>query len=385
MLAPTAVAGIAEALGGYAGTERDPLPSPQFEIIYEYAPKNGPKALEFNLIHESVWRGWDADAQLGEDVGLAEFLAVLTANIPRWLPQHRQDSRFTIIGFTLRYDEPLSSSVDADHGGIDEPALRAVLAMDVDHRRYQMLLGTDRPATPVQVSETGGPLPDDATAPHRQQAWSAPTSSRTPPPPPIRSPTPTAMATRTLAGDVLVAGEIVTVTGDRFDDDQRNQLWVVVDYFDDYTIAVLGGDGYQWPRVPRGDLTPITAQWIRRVIRRDGTNAYVSADSTEPVLLDDAFHRLQPGCYELTRVYRLAGQVLRVQVHRGPEPEHSTAQAQVLEPTGGFTTVAVMPPADWHPGTPSATDSAQPLYPIAERLLHRATRILAPPTSTPDC
>jgi hypothetical protein len=89
---------------------------------------------------------------------------------------------------------------------------------------------------------------------------------------------------------VLVAGELVTVTGDRFDDDQRKQLWVVVD--------------------------------------------------------------------ALARVYRLAGQVLRVRVHRRPEPEQSSAEALVLNPTGGFTRVAVTPPADWHAATPSSAEAA---------------------------
>lgn len=178
--------------------------------------------------------------------------------------------------------------------------------------------------------------------------------------------------------DVLVAGELVTVTGDRFDD-ERKQLWVVVDYFHDYTIAVLGGNGYQWARIPRGELAPAAPQWIRRVIRGDRTYSYIGADSTEPVLLDNEFDQRQPGCYELTRVYRLAGQVLRVRVYRYAEPEQSRAEALVLNPTGGFTVLAVTPPAGWHTATPPSAESGEPLRPIAEQLLQRAARILAAP------
>lgn len=78
-------------------------------------------------------------------------------------------------------------------------------------------------------------------------------------------------------------------------------------------------------------------------------------------------------------MYRLAGQVLRVRVHRRPEPAQSRAEAQLLNPSGGFTLIAAIPPADWHATTPPSADSGEPLYPIAERLLQRAARILAPP------
>lgn len=70
--------------------------------------------MELNLIHELVWRGWDArfarpaasDEQLPEQVELVEFLDLLTATAPRWLPEQQRDARFTIFRFTLMYNEP---------------------------------------------------------------------------------------------------------------------------------------------------------------------------------------------------------------------------------------------------------------------------------------
>lgn len=248
--------------------------------------------------------------------------------------------------------------------------MRVVLAVDVDGRRYEMRLGAGHPSGSVQVSEPGTPLPDDAGSPgqrNRRAALSAlahlaEIAAAMPGPQPADRD-----GTDEADRDVLVAGELVTVTGDRFDDDQRKQLWVVVDAFFDYTIAVLGGDGYQWARIPRGELTPAAPLWIRQVIRGDHTFGYIGADSTEPMLPDDQFEQRQPGCYDLARV------------HRRPEPEQSWAEAQVLNPTGGFTRVAVTPPADWHAATPSSAESGEPLHPIAEQLLQRAARILAPP------
>jgi hypothetical protein len=297
MLPPTAVTGIAAALGGYANHSRDVLPNPQFEIIYEYAPKTGPLELDFNLIHESVWRGWDArfarptpsDEPLPEQVELLEFLDLVTATAPRWLPEQQRDARLTIFGFTLMYDEPPTIPTNHDAGdSLPGPAVtRVLLAVDLDGRRYEIPPGAGHPSGSVQVSEPGTPLPDDADSPgqrHRRAALSAlahlaEVAAALPAPQPADRD-----GTEDADPDVLVAGELVIVTGDRFDDDQRKQLWVVVDAFFDYTIAVLGGDGYQWARIPRSELTPVTPQWIRRVIRGDRTFGYIGADSAEPTL-----------------------------------------------------------------------------------------------------
>jgi hypothetical protein len=383
MVPPTAVAGIAAALGSYANGKLDSPPSLQFEIIYEFAPKHGPKELEFSLIYHSVYGGLDVDAQFPTQAGFAEFLDVLTSTAPQWLAHQQRDAQFTIFGFALIYDEPLALPTNHDGGdGRGEPErTRVVVAVDMDGRRYEKLAMPGQADQSVQVSEPGMPLPDDADSTSRRAAWSAlarlvEVAAAMPAPQPKAA---ASDGAEEPGSEELVAGELVTVSGDRFDDDQRQQLWVVVDHFDDYTIAVLGGDGFQWPNIPRGDLTPATPQWIQRIIRGDGTYGYLGVDSTEPVLLDEQFAQPQPGSYDLTRVYRLAGQVLRVYVHRHPQPAESRAEAQVLNPTGGFTAIAVTPPADWHPATPSSPQSGEPLHPIAEQLLHRAARILAPP------
>lgn len=285
MLAQDAVAGIAATLSQYANGSREALLTPQFEIVYEYAPKNGPKAFDFNLIHESVWRGWDHDRRLPERVELVEFLDLLTATAATWLPQ-QQKPRFTVIGFTLTYDEPptLPSDHDAGNSDVGPEPTRVAFAADVDGRRYHAIGGRSQ-ADPAQISEPGEPLPDHAVAPalgyRRIAAMSALTrlidiAASTPGP----QPDPADSGGPDL--DELAPGELVTVTGDRWDDDQRGQLWVVLDTFLAYTIAVLGGDGYQWPNVRRGELTPVTPDSIQRVQNSDGTYGYVGADSTHP-------------------------------------------------------------------------------------------------------
>lgn len=133
-----------------------------------------------------------------------------------------------------------------------------MLAVDLDGRRYETLIGTGHPSGSAQVSEPGTPLLHDAGSPRlriRRAALSAlahlaEMAVAMPGPQPADSD-----GVDEGDRDVLVAGELVTVTGDRFDDDQRKQLWAVVNAFFDYTIAVLGGDGYQWARIPRGELT----------------------------------------------------------------------------------------------------------------------------------
>jgi len=385
MLARSAVDGIVAALRERASDSHEALLTPQLEIIYEYAPKNGPKALDFNLIHESVWRHWDGDRHLPVRVGLAEFLDLVTATAAQWLPQHQQGPQFTVIGFTLMYDEPLTVPTDHVPGdGFIVPApTRVLVAVDVDGRSYQLMRGVGPMAAFVQVDAPVtpplGPVRDPGI--HDRQATLSALAQLVavvPRTQPDDGAEEVGGGAEEVGSDELVLGELVTVVGDRWDDDERNQLWVVVDNFFDYTIAVLGGNGYHWAKIPRGELTPVAPEWIRRVIRGDRTYGYVGADSIEPVLLEDEFFRRELG-YELTRVYRLAGQVLRVRVHRQAEPEQSRAEAQVLNPTGGFTLIAATPPADWHAATPPTADSGAPLHPIAGQLLRRAVRILTPP------
>jgi hypothetical protein len=78
-------------------------------------------------------------------------------------------------------------------------------------------------------------------------------------------------------------------------------------------------------------------------------------------------------------VYRVAGQVLRVRVERDVLPDRSRADAQILNPPGGYTVVADTPWTSWYAPTPSSAADGEPLHPVAEQLLQRALRILTPP------
>ncbi|MEV6931589.1 hypothetical protein AB0M46_44845 [Dactylosporangium sp. NPDC051485] len=290
MLTPETVAGLTAGLTQYATSRRGPLAAPEFQIIAEYHPANGPNAFDFNLIHESVWRNWDSDRALPARVGVAEFSNLLIATAAQWLPQHQPDPRFTVVGFTLMYDDPTGPAVNPSSGpGPDQDAadtpILVLIAADIDGRRYNMILGDGQPGGAVQVTEPGMPVPAHATLTGSSGAARAAldhlvglTASA-----PGRDVTDQHDPADRPDTGPLVPGEIVTVRGDRWDEEQRAQLWVVVDDFDDYAIAVLGGDGYQWRRVPRHDLTPVTPTRIRREIRADATYRYVDADTAAPV------------------------------------------------------------------------------------------------------
>ncbi|GIJ08426.1 hypothetical protein ACFFMR_29240 [Micromonospora andamanensis] len=76
----------------------------------------------------------------------------------------------------------------------------------------------------------------------------------------------------------LEPGEIVTIAP-ALAAEMSEHLYVVIDGFNDprYTVALLGGDGYQWPNVAREDIIPVTPQRIVRVTTGDGTTAYAPA------------------------------------------------------------------------------------------------------------
>lgn len=287
MLAPETVASLINGLTAYADADRVVLPAPEFQVISEYAPANGPKCLDFNLIHETVWRGLDHDRDLPEQVGPAELTELLTSAAAEWLPQVRQP-QFTIVGFTLMYDDPaVLAGLDSNAAGT---STRIVMALDTDGRCY---LGAGSDGT-VQVIEPDLPLPIDATSPLYGRAHAARSAlGRLLATAADDRGHDSAEQTHDRDSGPLVPGDIVAVRGDRWDDDQRAQLWVVVDTFIDYTVAVLGGDGYQTPRVPRSDLTPVAPRWIRKV-RRDDTYAYVGTDTTAAALLDEAFAQRGP-------------------------------------------------------------------------------------------
>jgi hypothetical protein len=376
------VATLAAGLVEYAASDRE-LDAPELQVLSRYAPVNGPASFDLNLIHESVWRGWPGAGALPEQVDTHAFLGLL-ANLPDTTPWAQPEPHFTVVGLSLRYDAPPEPgpAPSRDYAMRNEPA-RVLVAVDADHRFYHHVRQTGAAAGQVAVwwPTTIGPLDTPNRVTHGDRSALNQLSRlmdrlRTPTDPPADTTAPDEDL------DPLVAGELVTVTGERFDDDERAQLWVVIDHFFDYAIAVLGGNGYEWRKIPRGDLVRATPQWIQRTIRHDGTFAYVGADTTAPVLVEETFHRHVPGSYELTRVYRLAGQVLRIRVRRDVHPDTSLAQAQVLNPPGGYTAVAETPVQHWYPATAADARDGAPLEPVAEDLLQRAARILTPPEPT---
>lgn len=76
----------------------------------------------------------------------------------------------------------------------------------------------------------------------------------------------------------LEPGEMVTVDATLLED-MGPYLYVVIDGFLDprYTLACLGGDGYQWPNVERSHLSPVSPGHIVRVIDSDGGVGYMAA------------------------------------------------------------------------------------------------------------
>ncbi|MEV6931388.1 hypothetical protein AB0M46_43790 [Dactylosporangium sp. NPDC051485] len=383
MLTPDTVAGLTEGITQYATSSRGPLSAPELQIISEYRPANGPRSFDFNLIHESVWRCWPGADALTERVDVHTFLGLLH-NLPDIAPWTQPEPHFTVIGFSLRYDAPAEPgpAPSADYAVRDEPA-RVTVAVDAGHRFYHHVHQAGAAAGQVAVwaPVTIGPLDTPNRVTHGDRSALNELSRlmdrlRTPTDPPAD--TAAQHKDKDEDEDVLVHGEIVTVTGDRFDDDDRARLWVVVDHFFDYAIAVLGGDGYYRRNIPRGDLARAEPQWIQRTVRHDATFAYVDADTTTPTLVDETFTDHGTSGYELVRTHRLAGSLLRVRVWRGPQPEHSSAVVQLLDPAGDHSVMALMGQASWHAATPSEATNGAPLYAVAEELLHSAVRILTP-------
>src|SRR4051794_11379562 len=103
MVTPEIVASFQMILAECAVANPAALPAPEFQVISEYLPANGPTCLDANLIHESVWRGFDRGRHLPDRVSLTEFTELLTSAAAEWMPRQ---PRFTIVGFTLMYDDP---------------------------------------------------------------------------------------------------------------------------------------------------------------------------------------------------------------------------------------------------------------------------------------
>ncbi len=84
--------------------------------------------------------------------------------------------------------------------------------------------------------------------------------------------------------------------------------------------------------------------------------------------------------YHLTRVHHVGEHTLRVRIHRDAYQHQSHAVVEVLTPSLTWTPLAAEPPSAWHDASPDPYARPRPgpaaLYPLAERLLHRATAIL---------
>jgi hypothetical protein len=250
--AATLAAGLAE----YAASDRV-LDAPELQVLSRYTPVNGPACFDLNLIHGSVWRGWPGAEALPEKIDVHAFLGLL-ANLPDTTPWAQPKPHFTVVGLSLRYDAPAEPgpAPSRDYAVRNEPA-RVLVAVDADHRFYHHVRQTGAAAGQVAVwwPTTIGPPDTPNRVTHGDRSALNQLSRLMDR---LRTPTDPPADTAAEDSDPLVHGEIVTVTGDRFNDDHRSQLWVVVDNWFDYAIAVLGGDGYQWRNIPRGDLVRVT-------------------------------------------------------------------------------------------------------------------------------
>ena len=95
--------------------------------------------------------------------------------------------------------------------------------------------------------------------------------------------------------------------------------------------------------------------------------------------VDESFGTTGQG-YHLTRIHHVGNHTLRVDIHRDSYARQSHAVAELLTPALTWTLLASEPPSGWHETSPSPYGTPPPtagaLYPLAERLLRRATTIL---------
>jgi len=97
------------------------------------------------------------------------------------------------------------------------------------------------------------------------------------------------------------------------------------------------------------------------------------------VIVDESFGTTRQG-YHLTRVHHVGTFTLRVDIRRDCYAGQSHAVVEVLTPALTWTPLPAEPPSNWHEASPSPysppTPDARALYPLADRLLRRATTIL---------
>jgi hypothetical protein len=106
------------------------------------------------------------------------------------------------------------------------------------------------------------------------------------------------------------------------------------------------------------------------------------------VIVDESFGTTGQG-YQLTRIHHLGEHTVRIEIRYDTYEQQSHATAAVLNAEKTWTTVVSDPPSNWHDATPSPytrpVPTARTLYPLAERLAHRAAVVLRtpPPATTP--
>ncbi|MGH8878814.1 MAG: hypothetical protein ACRD0P_15985 [Stackebrandtia sp.] len=102
------------------------------------------------------------------------------------------------------------------------------------------------------------------------------------------------------------------------------------------------------------------------------------ADPADAVQLDVIAPQLSvSNHYELTRLHRVAGRIVRVRVRRDFYPQQSSATVALLSRDGNWTELTRIPTADWYQHTSYQPDHPRKvLRPVTEELTNRAVALL---------
>jgi hypothetical protein len=131
MLEPDRVDTVAQGLTACLHDGCDLSTAPQFQLIVLWEPPQQRPTLDFQDIHETVWRRWDTARQLPTVVGAQELADLLARTATGWLPDLGGEPDAALIGCSLMYDEPASDATG------DATAGRVLVARDTDGRLYQ--------------------------------------------------------------------------------------------------------------------------------------------------------------------------------------------------------------------------------------------------------
>ena len=106
------------------------------------------------------------------------------------------------------------------------------------------------------------------------------------------------------------------------------------------------------------------------------------------MIVDESFGTTGQG-YQLTRIHHLGEHTVRIEIRYDTYAQQSHATAAVLGAGQTWTILLAEPSSNWHDAMPSPysrpAPTARALYPLAERLAHRADVVLRtpPPATTP--